>query len=76
MGFPEPEAQVPFKEFISIVSAVMFGNALTLAYVYALWRFVQAEKQGLSTNKMPFMLYVYGIAGPLIAAFGIYITVI
>jgi hypothetical protein len=60
-----------FDVFIGTLGAVIAGNALTLLYVYALWRGTREERQNGDLRGLPNSVLFAGIAGPLIGGLSI-----
>jgi hypothetical protein len=61
-------------DFWGVLGAVILGNGLTIAYVYALWRMTLLQKQGKDLGDTPFLVIVAGLAAPLIGAASMYYT--
>lgn len=47
--------------FLDLMAAVIAGNAVSLAYLYFIWRGTKMEKQGNSTSEMPWIVILMGI---------------
>lgn len=65
-------------DFIIIVSAVLFGNALSALFFYAVWAITKYErKYGLHDSKhvIPGYLYFLGLIPPLVAGAGGYFLI-
>lgn len=60
---------MPFDLMVSTVAAVVVGNALSAAFIYALWRMTRAERVGAQA---PLSTLLLGLIGPgiTIYAFG------
>ena len=43
--------------FNAVLSAVLFGNALTGAFIFAIWKATKLEKDGTPSHKLPFWIY-------------------
>lgn len=57
--------------FVGTLGAVILGNALTLIYVYALWRASKHERERGSLDGLPFYVLFAGILGPVIGGVSI-----
>ncbi len=64
---------MPFDLMVSTVAAVVVGNVLSAAFIYALWRMTKAEKVGATT---PLSVIGWGLIAPAVAvyAFGFLVT--
>jgi hypothetical protein len=63
-----------FDFFLGALAAVLIGNGLTIAFVYALiWGEAQ-NKRGVDESKFPLWWFVGASAGPLIGAVACYAT--
>jgi hypothetical protein len=61
-------------QFWGVLGAVLLGNGLTIAYVYALQAMSKLQREGRDLGETPFLIIVAGAAGPLIAAACMYVT--
>jgi hypothetical protein len=57
--------------FLGVLGAVIAGNALTLLYIYALWRATKEEREHGDLFRLPFSLLLAGMAGPLVGGLSI-----
>ena len=61
-----------FDHFLGILAAVMFGNGLSVIYLYALfWADVQIRR-GKKETELPAWVYIAGTVPPLIASAAAY----
>lgn len=59
---------MPFDYFMATIGAVAIGNFLTLFYMYAIWRGMRAEKQGIPLHHLPVWITLGGGCGMLLIA--------
>ena len=59
---------MPFDYFMATIGAVAIGNFLTLFYMYAIWRGMRAEKQGIPFHYLPIWVLLGGAGGMLLIA--------
>lgn len=75
-GGPAHVCRMTFGAWFAVVSAVIFGNALTFAWGYFFWRCWKNERVGKDSYEgIPLWCSVFcGMMPPLLAAFGVYLT--
>lgn len=64
-----------FSAFWATVGAVIFGNGVSLLFVYALWSGSQSEKRYGDMSRVPLSVLLCGMLAPLIGGISIFFAV-
>lgn len=54
-----------------IVSAVILGNAMSVAFFFAVVKCIHLQKQGVKDDELPWWVYVGWIVAPITMSIGI-----
>jgi hypothetical protein len=66
-------------DYLAIISAVIFGNALSALWAYVMWRFTQYERRhGIegSRGRIPGHLYLLALVTPAAAGLGAWVLLL